>query len=47
MTDNSDYKYDEEIIKELNNQHIKLNITAVYNAKQTKKILNLINKIRQ
>jgi transaldolase len=33
-----------QIIKELNNQNIKLNITAVYNAKQTKKILKLINK---
>ncbi|MDB2617974.1 transaldolase, partial [Candidatus Pelagibacter bacterium] len=32
------------IIKELNNQNIKLNITAVYSAKQTKKILSLINK---
>jgi transaldolase len=32
------------IIKELNNQNIKLNITAVYNAKQTEKILKLINK---
>ena len=28
----------------LNNQNIKLNITAVYNAKQTEKILKLINK---
>ena len=33
-----------KVIKELNNQNIKLNITAVYNAKQTKKILKLINK---
>jgi transaldolase len=33
-----------KIIKELNNKNIKLNITAVYNATQTKKILNLINK---
>jgi len=32
------------IIKELNNQNIKINITAVYTAKQTKKILKLINK---
>ena len=32
------------IIKELNNQNIKINITAVYNAKQTKNILKLINK---
>ena len=28
----------------LNNQNIKLNITGVYNAKQTEKILKLINK---
>jgi len=33
-----------KIIKELNNKNIKLNITAVYTAKQTKKILKLINK---
>ena len=33
-----------KIIKELNSKNIKLNITAVYNAKQTKKILKLINK---
>jgi transaldolase len=33
-----------KVIKELNNQNIKLNITAVYSAKQTKKILKLINK---
>jgi len=33
-----------KIIKELNNQNIKLNITAVYNAKQTNKILKTINK---
>ena len=33
-----------KIIKKLNNQNIKLNITAVYNAKQTRKILKLINK---
>ena len=33
-----------KIIKELNSQNIKLNITAVYNAKQTKKILKFINK---
>ena len=32
-----------KIIKELNNQNIKLNITAVYSAVQTKKILKLIN----
>jgi len=32
------------IIKELNKKNIKLNITAVYTAKQTEKILKLINK---
>ena len=32
-----------KIIKELNNQNIKLNITAVYNANQTLRILKLIN----
>ena len=33
-----------KIIKELNNANIKLNITAVYSAKETKKILKTINK---
>ena len=33
-----------KIIKELNSQNIKLNITAIYSAKQTEKILKLINK---
>ena len=33
-----------KIIKELNSQNIKLNITAVYNAKQTSRILKFINK---
>jgi len=33
-----------KIIKELNNQNIKLNVTAVYTARQTKKVLKLINK---
>jgi transaldolase len=33
-----------KIIKELNNKNIKLNITAVYSAKQTEKILKIINK---
>ena len=33
-----------KIIKELNSMNIKLNITAVYSAKQTQKILKLINK---
>ena len=33
-----------KVIKELNNQDIKLNITAVYSSSQTKKILKTINK---
>ena len=33
-----------KVIKELNNQNIKLNITAVYSSEQTKKILKTINK---
>ena len=33
-----------KVIKELNNKDIKLNITAVYSANQTKKILKSINK---
>ncbi|MDC1155710.1 transaldolase family protein [Candidatus Pelagibacter sp.] len=33
-----------KIIKYLNSKNIKLNITAVYSARQTAKILNLINK---
>ena len=33
-----------KIINELNKKNIKLNITAVYSARQTKKILNIINK---
>ena len=41
---NSNGKFLGKIIKELNNNKIKLNITAVYNAKQTEKILKLINK---
>ena len=41
---NSKGKFMGKIIKELNNQKVKLNITAVYNAKQTKKILKLVNK---
>jgi len=41
---NSKGKFMGRIIKELNNQNIKLNITAVYSSKQTKKILKLINK---
>tara|TARA_Y100000591_G_C21719280_1_gene637825 strand:+ start:342 stop:1037 length:696 start_codon:yes stop_codon:yes gene_type:complete len=41
---NSKGKFMSAIIQELNDKNIKLNITAVYTAKQTKKILNLINK---
>ncbi len=41
---NSKNKFTGKVIKELNNKKIKLNITAVYTAKQTKKILNVINK---
>ena len=33
-----------KVIKELNNKNIKLNITAVYNAKQAKKIIKILNK---
>ena len=33
-----------KVIKELNNRNIKLNITAVYTAKQTANILKMINK---
>ncbi len=40
---NSKGKFMGKIIKELNSQNIKLNITAVYSAKQTNKILKLIN----
>ena len=41
---NSKNKFSANVIKELNSKNIKLNITAVYTAKQTKKILKLINK---
>jgi transaldolase len=41
---NSKSKFMGGVIKELNNQNIKLNITAVYSAKQTEKILKVINK---
>ncbi len=41
---NSKNKFTGKVIKELNSKRIKLNITAVYTAKQTKKILNVINK---
>ena len=41
---NSKGKFMGNLIKELNSKKIKLNITAVYNANQTKKILKMINK---
>ena len=41
---NSKNKFTGEVIKSLNNKNIKLNITAVYTAKQTEKILKVINK---
>ena len=41
---NSKNKFMGGVIKELNDQNIKLNITAVYSANQTKRILKVINK---
>ena len=41
---NSKGKFTGKIIKELNDKNIKLNVTAVYTAKQSQKILSLINK---
>ena len=41
---NSKNQFSGKVIKELNDQNIKLNITAVYTAKQTEKILKKINK---
>ena len=41
---NSKNKFTGRVIKELSRQNIKLNITAVYTAKQTEKILKKINK---
>ena len=41
---NSKGKFMGKIIEELNSKDIKLNITAIYSAKQTEKILKLINK---
>ena len=41
---NSKNKFSGKVIKELNSNNIKLNITAVYTAKQTSKILKVINK---
>tara|TARA_Y100001970_G_scaffold289289_1_gene419167 strand:- start:56 stop:754 length:699 start_codon:yes stop_codon:yes gene_type:complete len=40
---NSKNKFTGKAIKELNSRNIKLNITAVYTAKQTEKILSVIN----
>ena len=33
-----------KVIKKLNSENIKLNITAVYNSKQTERVLKIINK---
>ena len=41
---NSKNQFMGKVIKSLNSQHIKLNITAVYTAVQTQKILKQINK---
>ena len=41
---NSKKKFMGKVIRELNSRDIKLNITAVYTAKQTSKILKAINK---
>ena len=41
---NSKNKFTGRVIKQLNSQNIKLNITAVYTAKQTERILKQINK---
>ena len=41
---NSKGKFMGNVIRDLNKKNVKLNITAVYTAKQTKKILNNINK---
>tara|TARA_Y100000591_G_scaffold257845_1_gene229971 strand:- start:36 stop:734 length:699 start_codon:yes stop_codon:yes gene_type:complete len=41
---NSKNEFSGKVIRELNSKNIKLNITAVYTAKQTKKILKEINK---
>ena len=41
---NSKNNFSGNVIKELNSENIKLNITAVYSAKQTAKILKVINK---
>ena len=41
---NSKKQFTGQVIRELNSRSIKLNITAVYTAKQTAKILKMINK---
>ena len=41
---NSKNNFSKNVIKKLNSKNIKLNITAVYTAKQTAKILKVINK---
>ena len=41
---NSKNQFTGRVIKKLNSERIKLNITAVYTAKQTKKILRMIDK---
>ena len=41
---NSKNQFTGKVISELNRQNIKLNVTAVYSAKQTEKILKNINK---
>ncbi len=41
---NSKNKFSGAVIKALNSKNIKLNITAVYTAQQTRKILKVINK---
>ena len=41
---NSEGKFSGNVIKKLNNDNVKINVTAVYTAKQTSKILNKINK---
>ena len=41
---NSKNQFTGKVIKELNRNNIKLNITAVYTAQQTKKILKVINR---
>ena len=44
---NSKRQFTGKLIRDLNRKKIKLNITAVYNSNQTKKILNVIDKKTQ